>query len=209
MLETQQSVAPFGSHASDTGETSTVRLVIRARILPGDPPSPVQHTRSMNRRAIALVSIAVLALVAIAIGIAKHQSTRAPKSSSATIVQAAPPPPAPIAQEEATPVAAEPLPDPNTAINEVLPAVSRASLQTIRGTIKVVIRVLVNDDGTVRAATTHLPGPSRYFERVALQSAKKWTFAPASAKEPRTFLVHFDFTRGGVTGGADLLDKTH
>lgn len=208
MLETQQSVAPFGSHASDTGETSTVRLVIRARILPGDPPSPVQHTRSMNRRAIALVSIAVLALVAIAIGIAKHQSTRTSKRPSVA-VQPAPPPPAPIAQEEATPVAAEPLPDPNTAINEVMPAVSRASLQTIRGTIKVVIRVLVNDDGTVRAATTHLPGPSRYFERVALQSAKKWTFAPTSAKEPRTFLVHFDFTRGGVTGGADLLDKTH
>jgi len=92
-------------------------------------------------------------------------------------------------------------------VNEVLPTVSRASLQTVRGTIKVIIRVAVNQDGKVQAATSHIPGPSRYFERVSLQAAKKWTFAPSNATEPRTFLVHFDFTHGGLTGGADRFDQ--
>jgi len=125
---------------------------------------------------------------------------------------AAPPVAAPVAIEPITPVptprAEVPTPDPNTVISEVLPSVSRASLRTIHGTIKVVIRVLVNQDGTVRAASSHIPGPSRYFERVALQAAKKWTFAPTNANESRTFLVRFNFTRDGVTGGADPFNKS-
>jgi TonB family protein len=210
LLETQQSAATFGSHAADSDTTSTVRLVIRARILPGNPPAPAQPTQLIvNWRAIALATLALLAVIALIIAVVRHHPNRASTDSPA-ITQTAPPSVvshAPVTAQAASPTHADAPLDPNTAINEVMPAASHGSLQTIHGTIRVVIRVLVNPDGSVHAATSHIPGPSRYFERVALQAAKKWTFAPTSAQEPRAFLVHFDFTRTGITGGADPLDQ--
>jgi outer membrane biosynthesis protein TonB len=51
----------------------------------------------------------------------------------------------------------------------------------------------------VLAATSQEPGPSRYFERLSLQAAKKWTFAPAHTQEQRTVLLRFHFKREGPT----------
>ncbi len=61
------------------------------------------------------------------------------------------------------------------------------------------MRVIVENDGTVFAALTEQRGPSRYFERLALDAAKKWTFPPAQASAQRLMLVKFDFTRDGAT----------
>jgi outer membrane biosynthesis protein TonB len=79
-----------------------------------------------------------------------------------------------------------------------LPEVPRSALQTIHGTIRVFVRLLVDKHGTVLAANPHIAGPSRYFARLALQSAKKWTFTPANVQQ-RTLFVRFYFTRQGVT----------
>jgi TonB family protein len=90
-------------------------------------------------------------------------------------------------------------------LNEVIPDVPRSALQTIRGTVRVSVRVIVDKDGTVLAATPDDPGPSRYFERLALESSKKWTFAPADSEEQRLMLVRFNFTRAGTTASAKPL----
>jgi TonB family protein len=84
-------------------------------------------------------------------------------------------------------------------IKEVIPDVPRSALQTIRGTIRVSVRVTVDKPGTVVAATSEVSGPSRYFERLAIDAARKWTFAPDATEEQRRMLVQFSFTRGGVT----------
>jgi hypothetical protein len=42
-------------------------------------------------------------------------------------------------------------------------------------------------------------GPSRYFERLALDAAKKWTFNPVDSEAQRLMLLRFDFTRQGAT----------
>lgn len=61
------------------------------------------------------------------------------------------------------------------------------------------IRVTIDQQGTVTDAIADDPGPSRYFARLSLEAAKKWTFTPATSAEPRTVLVKFHFTRDGAT----------
>jgi len=96
--------------------------------------------------------------------------------------------------------------DASSAINEVIPVVPRSASQTIRGTIRVSVRVIVNEDGHVIAATSEDPGPSRYFERLSLDAAKKWTFAPAAAGEKRLMRVKFNYARSGTTAKASPIN---
>jgi TonB family protein len=90
-------------------------------------------------------------------------------------------------------------------ISEVIPSVPRSARETIRGTVRVSVRVIVDKEGTVLVATADDPGPSRYFERLAIQASKKWTFAPTDAEEQRIMLVRFNFTRAGTTARANSL----
>jgi hypothetical protein len=48
-------------------------------------------------------------------------------------------------------------------------------------------------------------GPSRYFERLAVEAAKKWTFTPTDAPEQRVMLVKFAFRRSGTTASFSSL----
>jgi len=86
------------------------------------------------------------------------------------------------------------------AIHEVIPDVPPRALRTIRGHIKVWVRVIINQDGSVFAATADRAGSSRYFERLALEAAKKWTFPPADTPDQRLMQIRFDFSREGTTG---------
>lgn len=88
------------------------------------------------------------------------------------------------------------------AVHEVIPDVPQRALQTIHGTVRVSIRVLVEQDGTVFAALTEQRGPSRYFERLAIEAAKQWTFPPADTTAQRLMLVKFGFTRDGASAEA-------
>lgn len=65
--------------------------------------------------------------------------------------------------------------------------------------------MIVDKKGSVLAATADDPGPSRYFERLALQASEKWTFAPTDSEEQRIMLVRFSFTRAGTTARANSL----
>lgn len=65
--------------------------------------------------------------------------------------------------------------------------------------------MIVDKDGTVLVATADDPGPSRYFERLAIEASKKWTFTPADSEAQRTMLVRFNFTRAGTTARANSL----
>lgn len=92
-----------------------------------------------------------------------------------------------------------------SAPQRVIPDVPQSARRTIHGHIKVWVRVRVDQDGSVQSATTDLPGPSRYFRRLALEAAKKWTFPPDDAAVRRLMQVQFDFSRNGTTGRAVAL----
>jgi TonB family protein len=87
-------------------------------------------------------------------------------------------------------------------VHQEIPDVPQRARQTIRGHVKVTVRVMVNPDGTVFAALTDKPGPSRYFERLALEAAKKWTFAPMGTEDQHIVVLRFDFSREGATARA-------
>jgi outer membrane biosynthesis protein TonB len=90
-------------------------------------------------------------------------------------------------------------------LQEVIPDVARSARRTIRGHIKVWVRVIVDQDGSVYAAVADRTGRSRYLQRLAIEAAKKWTFSPVDAPSRRLMQVQFDFSRDGTTGRAITL----
>lgn len=195
-------------------ETSPSRLVIRVKIAREDslePPPPAQ----LDKRALAFaIGIGVIVLAAIAWILTRVFSGDAASTPVVSVVsneEASRPLATPPTNEVAVPESAEPVPAevehpadvPLAPLNEVMPKVPQSALQTIRGTVRVAIRVVVGQDGTVRSASSQIPGPSRYFERIALQTAKEWTFTPTDREVDREMLVRFFFRRDGVEARAE------
>jgi TonB family protein len=92
-----------------------------------------------------------------------------------------------------------------SVLHEVIPDVPRHTRDTIRGHIKVAVRVTVDSSGNVVGETLENHGPSKYFARLATEAARKWKFAPADNPDSRKWLLRFEFTRGGVTGHAAII----
>jgi TonB family protein len=88
--------------------------------------------------------------------------------------------------------------EPAEVVDRVLPAVPQSARDTIRGTIRVSVRVRVDPSGSVSQATLESPGPSRYFANLALQAARRWKFAPAKRDDrsaPNDWILRFEFTQ--------------
>jgi hypothetical protein len=62
--------------------------------------------------------------------------------------------------------------------------------------------VIIDQNGSVIAASADRNGPSRYFQRLAIDSAKQWTFPPADTPSHRLMQIRFDFTHEGTTAHA-------
>jgi TonB family protein len=166
------------------------QLVIRIEISSKGPPrAPVR--RRLSRGALLLILGAVAVLLSwVGISVFRTEPTSAPAATEAKSVESE----------------VRKQPDASTSpISEVIPDVPRSARETIRGTVRVSVRVIVDKEGTVLVATADDPGPSRYFERLAIQASKKWTFAPTASEEQRIMLVRFNFTRAGTTARANSL----
>jgi TonB family protein len=87
-----------------------------------------------------------------------------------------------------------------SALQEVIPEVPESARRTISGHVKVWVRVIVGHDGSVFAATADRIGPSKYFERLAVEAARKWKFPPIDTQSQRLMQIRFDFSRDGTTG---------
>jgi TonB family protein len=90
-------------------------------------------------------------------------------------------------------------------VHQEIPDVPRSARESVRGVIKVAVRVSVDRSGNVVAATLEHPASSRYFDRAATNAATKWKFAQAPDSTPRAWLLHFEFTRAGATAHATAL----
>ena len=195
---------------SQSGARSTAQLVIRVEISSkGPPPAPVR--RRLSRGALLLILGAVAVLLSW-VGISVLRTQPAPSETASAVSDGPLPKPAAETVEarsaEAKSVESEVRKQPDASpspIREVVPDVRRSARETIRGTIRVSVRVTVDKAGTVLAATADDPGPSRYFERLALQASRKWKFAPTDSVEQRIILVRFNFTRAGTTARASSL----
>ena len=174
------------------------RLVIRIKLMPQAPP-PAR--RRFSKSALLLIAGGVIAVVLGWLGIhtfleSESSPPVAARAEEVPVVSDSPP---------AKPLASEVQPQLDTPllpVDEVIPDVPRSALDTIRGTVRVSVRVSIDKRGTVVDATADDRGPSRYFERLAVEAAKKWTFTPANSEESRTMLLRFNFTRSGASAQA-------
>jgi TonB family protein len=91
-----------------------------------------------------------------------------------------------------------------TVLHQEIPDVSRHARESIRGVIKIAVRVTVDRSGNVLAATLDNRASSRYFAHAAMDAAKKWKFAQAD-EASRAWLLHFEFTRAGANANAAAL----
>ncbi len=87
--------------------------------------------------------------------------------------------------------------DQGSVLQQVSPVISRSAQNTISGTIRIRVKVLVDASGNVENASFISAGPSKYFSRQAMQAAQQWKFSPAQAAT-RAWILHFGFKRSGV-----------
>ena len=193
---------------------ATLQQLVRDGVARAEP-APLYLLQYFKQRSLVPIALGALAIIALSwVGMRLLSSHRASAPPTMQIARDVPLQTA----SAATPVAPSPVvsaattgsgsivrgPAPAgmaaTPIHEVIPDIPVRARRTIRGHIKVYIRVIVDKDGTVFAALPDRAGPSRYFERLAMQSAKKWSFPPVDAPDRRVMQVRFDFSRSGTTG---------
>jgi TonB family protein len=93
----------------------------------------------------------------------------------------------------------------SAVVHQVMPDVPQKAQDTIRGTVRVSVRVAVDGSGNVTEARLESPGPSRYFANLAMTAARDWKFAPASLKRPAPaseWILRFEFERNGTRASA-------
>jgi TonB family protein len=184
---------------------------VEAQINPAPPVREVQDRATppeeAPKRHSFLPAIAALSIVVVALWVGSHVL-----SSHASLQRAAPP--MAVSQNPETPLTAPPgvsapsQPAPpladrlSSVLHQEIPDVPRRNRETIRGHIKVSVRVTVDSSGRVVDETLEKPGPSKYFARLAIEAARKWKFVPAGNHDSRKWLLQFEFTRGGASGHA-------
>jgi outer membrane biosynthesis protein TonB len=178
-------------------------------------PSVTPDPKPRGLLKVILGAVVILALLWAGVGLIRSHRTPAPPPLQApvgSLLQTPATTPSAPAQVTA-PVSAVPITklarsDAGTsppAIDEVIPEVSPSARRTIRGHVKVWVRVIVDQSGAVSAAALDRTGPSQYFQRLAIEAAKNWTFPPLDTPSRRLMQVRFDFSRDGTTGRAVTL----
>jgi serine/threonine protein kinase len=186
-------------------------------VAPATPPptaaprvvsEPLARTESIQipRETRFLVTVIVVGIITLsAVWGAVHLfHARANVQRTASITPPSPPavlPPA--AAENPKPSIAAPLPA--SVLHQEIPDISRSARATIRGVIKIAVRVIVDRSGDVVATTLDHRASSRYFARAALDAAEKWKFAQDADRASRVWLLRFEFSRAGTTAHAAAL----
>lgn len=83
----------------------------------------------------------------------------------------------------------------------VMPEITSGALHSIRGKIKIQVKVNVDEAGNVTQAHLKSSGPSRYFARQSLAAAREWEFRPVRANGQAVasqWMVQFTLTRRGI-----------
>jgi TonB family protein len=125
-----------------------------------------------------------------------------PPASNPAPVGAPVPPPQPAAQHQATENPAPASATINPAIvNQILPDIIPSAMRTISGTVKVSVRLTVDENGIVTDATLASAGPSNYFAGKSLEAARHWKFKPAQIDgraAPSNWTLEFQYRRSGI-----------
>jgi hypothetical protein len=170
-----------------------------------EPPVRTDSTQipHSSRLLVTTIAVGIITLLVVWTGVHLfHARASVPPTAAAT------PPSRPVvsppaAAENPKPSIAAPLP--SSVLHQEIPDVSRSARATIRGVIKIGVRVIVDRSGNVVATTLDHRASSKYFARAALDAAENWKFAQDPDQESRVWLLRFEFTRAGTTAHAAAL----
>lgn len=169
------------------------------------PPEPPIESDSESRRPIWIAAAVIVIVLGIVLAAVYSRSSKTSDRVEATKQPAAETAPPSAAPAVPAPKPAEESPKPRKSggevVRKVLPDVPRTAQNTIRGTIKVVVRVQVDASGKVTSATLKTRGSSRYFANQALKAAEQWEFsAPEGNGQPTAsvWLLQFRFKRKSI-----------
>jgi TonB family protein len=188
---------------------------IAARLSPVAAASPTQgevgaaeQSRGRKRYVAVAVTVGVLALIFIAGRKITHTRPSAEPAASVEAQAPAAGDSARVAQPSAaTAPVAKPVPGAKVEagsrlqqaiVREVLPKVPKSARDTIQGTIRVRVRVALDQGGNVAGARFDSTGPSKYFARLSMQAAQGWKFASPQPQGPnpaKQWLLQFQFRR--------------
>jgi TonB family protein len=88
-------------------------------------------------------------------------------------------------------------------VARVMPQISPGALRSIRGRIRIQVKINVDGAGNVTEAHLKSPGPSKYFAARALEAARGWKFKPTLENgQPvaSQWIVQFALTRNAIDG---------
>jgi TonB family protein len=142
-----------------------------------------------------------------------------PAPDTAAIADAAPAPEVGAPRKEPSPALSAPAPAPSSparlapvanptaaammpgeVTHRVEPDVSERASRTIRGTVRVAVKVRVDRSGRVTGEMLDERGPSHYFANIAVKTARQWAFSPAAANGrnvPSEWILRFEFRQNG------------
>ncbi|MBV8052423.1 MAG: TonB family protein [Acidobacteriaceae bacterium] len=175
----------------DPAERCTLEQ-IKALLEPAPAAAPVRKSRTKPLVLAQLALIVILALmwfVAHRGSTAKTSQARAKQEST---VVAAPATPPPVVKNPRTGIVK------SSVAERVMPNVSHTARNTIERKIRVNVALEVDDSGSVSAAKLERSGPSKYFARLALESARQWKFEPAQVDGqpvPSKWILRYRFGR--------------
>jgi TonB family protein len=206
--------APFFDIARQCLRLDPQRRCTAADILerlhgPPEPPTSrtVSHPSSSPKRLYVALVVALAVILAIVLAVQRFSSPPTASRVAAPSVVPEPKPP------QTTPETAQPTAktgdrqpssirvpqvsnEPGEVVHKVLPDVPRSARNTIKGKLKVSVRVHVDGSGNVEVAKLDSRGPSAYFAGLALKAARQWKFTPAKAESD--WILRFEFSRGGT-----------
>jgi len=165
---------------------------------------PVVRTLSTQsspktRFLITAITVALITLWAVWTGVhLLHRHAGTPPLAPITPPSTAAPSPPPAAENPQASTTAPPA----AVLHQEIPDLSRSARQSIRGIIKIAVRVIVDRSGNVITATLDSHASSQYFARTAIDAAKKWTFTQGPDLASQVWLLHFEFSRAGTTAHA-------
>jgi outer membrane biosynthesis protein TonB len=182
-----------------------------------EEPDPVPTAQQSPKRRSFVPAGAALAVVLIAVWAGLHlfdsqaySRTTAAPAATAQMPATAVTTPSEVVTTPVTTTSPEPgfveskaeVIGPPSVLHEEAPDVPLGALATVRGHIRFAVRVTVDPSGNVVHAALINHGPSRYFTRLALETARKWKFAAAGEQDSRQWLLRFEITRDGATAHA-------
>jgi TonB family protein len=191
----------------DPQQRSTAAGIIeRLHGAPEPQTATVVSPPRSSRKWLYIGLLAALGLILTAVLVVQRSSNPRQDSTAPTsrvpVRTAEPAPKAPQATTETgQPVTKTVDTQPGEVLHKVLPDVPRSARNTIKGKLKVNVRVHVDGSGNVAAAKLNARGSSAYFAGLALKAARQWKFTPATAagrQGSSDWILRFEFSRAGT-----------